>query len=261
VNPDVGGDSSTFILSTFCVVYEYVKPGGDSDILYRLVTGNGNVIGTTPWPFSAVLPRDGQPSISKSNDGRQWMVVFKRKGAGSDQVFAGRIDVGGTIRGYPYAIMNVTQNLSWPRVSSPLNGTLRYLVTAVSNGDVILVTMDGYVKLNEVNLSVLEAGGGTNPAVQSEPTVDCDGARFFVAYTEGLDLARNVLGSALRLNASNGIVLLEPRVLLGGGSFADFRPCVASKESAGGPIRRFLVSWTSKPLGASVILASIYDRP
>lgn len=261
VNPDVGGDSSTFPFSTFCVVYELIKPGGDSDILYRLVTGNGNVVGSTALPFSAVLLRDAYPSISKSNDGREWVVAFNRKVSGVDQVYAGRIDPAGNITGWPIYVFSASPNAARPRASTLLNGSLRFLVTSITEGDVIVAVMDGYTKLSTINLSRLELGGATSVPLQSEPCIDSDNARFFIAYAEGTAPTRNVIGSAVRINNNGTLTLVETRVHLGVLGTDDYFPSIASKESAGGPIRRFCVPWTSRSTSVSKIRCTIYDRP
>jgi hypothetical protein len=263
-NPSVGGDSSTNAFSTFCVVYERYKSGGDHDINYRLVTGNGNVIGTYSTPLSpSVSSSDVMPAISRSNDGQQWMVAFDRETLGNDAVYAARIRWEGTITAGPNLVMNSSADDFGPQVSSPLNGTLRYLITTASNGDVLVAAMDGFTKLTEVNLSSMELGGGSSPAVQKMPCIDCDGVRFFVAYSEASGGSQNILGSELRLNTST-LALVEMRVPISVLPGVDeIAPALASKESAGGPTRRFCVPWAAKPQGSGTfdIFAAIYDRP
>lgn len=247
VNPDVGGDPSNNAFAMYCVVYERIKSNGDSDINYRMVTGLGNPVGTYSTPLSpSVVSDDVMPSISKSNDSEEWGVVFDRDDAGSEQVLFARIDEVGNISGWPIPVMASVPDNSGPRVSTRLNGTPRYLIATNGwSGDIALCAMNGYTELLEANLSVLEIGAGGG-LVQTEPCIDSDGVRFFIAYTETASNGdKNVLGTCLRLNASNSLIVRENRVPLGTASQAEFQPAIATKEGAGlAGSHRFLLPWS-----------------
>ncbi len=266
INPDIGGDSTTAWYSTFCIVFERLKPSGDSDICYRLAVGTGEPIYPYSFTLAGSIYQEVMPSISKSNDGRQWAVAFDRNNSSVDQVHAGRINWDGNIAGYPYAVMNTTADDVGPRVSTMLNGTTRFLVasasTVVGQKDVVLTAMDGYSELVEVNLGMLEYGGPINYATQDQPCLDSDGTHFFVAYREFVDGNQNILGTGLSLNGS-ALSVVENRIAIRATINDEFVPAIASKEGAGGTGNRMMITWTDvwKPANSWNIWAAFYALP
>ncbi len=246
INPDIGGDSSANWYGTYCVVFERLKSSGDSDVNFRMVVGTGAPVGTYSYGLAGSIYPEVMPSISKSNDARQWAVAFDRNDGSLDRVHAGRINWDGNIAGYPYSVLNTTGDNAGPQVSSLLNGSTRFLVASASNvenqADVLLVAMDGYTKLTEVNLGALEYGGPLNYATQNFPALECDSNRFFVAYNESVNGQHNIFGSALRLSGGT-LTVVENRAPVQATVEREFHPAIASKEGSGGPNRRMLITY------------------
>jgi hypothetical protein len=216
VAPDVGGDPTPTGTSNWCVVYEADFSSTDKQIAYRLVTPSSTLVGPGPTYFAFSGSQLFLPSISKSNAGDEWLVVW----AGNGQVtFAdiggARIGRSGNVTAAPFDITGSFAFDFTPCASSPIPGTRRNMVAFVrglDNGrDIMLAALDGTTVTKSLDLS--KAENPSDVVAQIEPSVDCDGEHFLVTYSDfnaafGFYDAR----AADVVHAGTSIGVVQPRV-------------------------------------------------
>ncbi len=190
--PTVGGDPYPSQPAYFCVAFQREIPGSaiTHEIHYALVTAGGSIhIAATPIPAAGGF-RDASPSLSKSNGAVQWTLAFSRQ----DPVTHGDIYAvyigwaGGLGTAFGISAFGIARD-ALPCASSPLNDPS---VSAVAferrNGiaaqpDVIVSLIQNGTVLDSVNTSVMENSGALSVA-QFAPSIDSDGLRFMLAYSE-----------------------------------------------------------------------------
>ncbi len=194
--PDVGGDPRAVSGTNFCVVFEHVLAGLDTEIAYRMVTSAGVPVGTEPaYLPDAAVESNSVPSISRSNGGTTWLVSWLRETSTfpvTDLIMAGRVNANGTVATAPFVVTSSFNAIfSAPNVSSPLASSERCAIAFASRllfplgskPDVIVCALDAATVLQIVNLTTLE-NSGFQAQDQVEPAVDSDGQHFLVSYSE-----------------------------------------------------------------------------
>jgi hypothetical protein len=244
-SPDVGGDSFPSTIARYNIVWDSI-PGGP---IYSVTMASDGTLGTlrTITATAPLPPACFNPSISKSNREGRWLVGFQAIGFGSNQVMVARINWNGAI--IPDGANDSTRvatvdSLSFfdVAVSSP-NQNNQFLVVWDYNDD-IWMRATGLTPAwltPARNLQVLE-GSSTGTSLNNyQPSVETDGLRFAVAYSEGLPSLINddVRVSTVSLTATD---LRVDEARIGAGSVPDyshFSPRVASPF----PSRR--ATWTT----------------
>lgn len=192
VTPDVGGDPSPSGTTGFCVVFEHVLSGSDSEIGYRMVSAAGVPSGTTPIYFpDSSTERNRAPSISRSNGGSAWLLAWTHKYQlqASDGTLGARVGADGIKIGAQFGVSGVQFKFDeTPCASSPLDNSQRYAVTFSRAGiggqaDIFVALLDGATLVQTINLTTLE-NSGQQTQNQIEPSIDCDGQHFLVSYSE-----------------------------------------------------------------------------
>jgi hypothetical protein len=138
-------------------------------------------------------------------------------------------------------------------VSSPLNGSMRYLATWQDTDggdhDIIMALLDGATKLDQQDLSIMEGSNYLND--QFESSVDSDGDHFLVSYVEAWG-SYDIFASDV-FASGNTLGLAEAHVSLDVDWTADGSPRITSAFSGGAtdPARkhRYLAAWNSTPQG------------
>ena len=216
IAPDVGGDPTPTGASNWCVVYETDFSSTDKQISYRLVTPNSTLVGPGPTHFAFSGSQLFLPSISKSNAGDEWLIVW----AGNGQItiadiMGARVGKSGAVTAAPFGITASFAFDFVPSASSPIPGTRRNLVAFVrglDNGrDIMLAALDGSTVTKTIDLSKTESP--SEAVAQIEPSVDCDGEHFLVTYSDfnsafGFYEAR----AADVVHAGTSIGVVQPRV-------------------------------------------------
>lgn len=194
LHPDVGGDTSAAAPTYWTVVFES-RNGGDGDIYARQVTDAGVLRGAAPIAIAATGVDEIQPRIAKSSgrgafQSQAWGIVYNHN---FWQIHGRSLTWNGALIGPSQLLFSGIDNLTRFDVSSPTddqNGqrqmllTFEYAVSQQSGMDVCGVLVDRTMTPNAlpISLSALALSAPTNSLAQDQPSVDCDGRRFVVAY-------------------------------------------------------------------------------
>ena len=198
-NPDVGGDPS----GHYCVVWQNTPPASQTHVYFRLVSVSGTLFTSNILGIVSGLYNDSHPSISKSNRNdsssayQDWMVVFQRTaGTGNEDIWGSRIHWDGTVLndGFPIDTSSLSHTL--PQVSTQGEygaGVRRFVAVyeehtgtppfGVLDTDIVGVVLDGSsVVSGPVNLTTMFVAPANDD--QLTPSIDGDGTRFAVTFTE-----------------------------------------------------------------------------
>jgi hypothetical protein len=202
LHPDVGGDPSPAGPTYFTVVWERAFSPTDHDIHMKQVAWDGTLRNAAPTVITNGLDNASWPSISKSDGAspngngtafQQWAVVWQRTFSPTDEDIYGAlitwdgnfVPVNATDT---FPITTSTANDTRPSVSSPTQnlGVRNYVVatsrTSAQNGHVYALAFNSagtVIAASDVSAASLETPS-TWP--QGNPSVDCDGVRFAIAY-------------------------------------------------------------------------------
>jgi len=202
ITPDVGGDSSPSGATNFCVVFELQGPQGTDDIYARLVTPTGQFVTSNPILLATFQSGDKQdPSISRTNNGKEWLVAYVRMSATTSQdIWCTAVGLAGSELTDPIPVAVGTTLDEHPCVSSPLFHDQRSAITYTRRApdhsadfDVVVSVVDysqptsgGPVPptvIQTVNMT-FDSGSGQTPKDQVDPSIDSDGRHFLLAYSE-----------------------------------------------------------------------------
>lgn len=189
--PDVGADPFPSTTSFYCVSWQRALGLGASDVGYAVVTAAGGIQSGPTYFTHTGTATDAAPSVSKMNGGQNWLIAWQHSDTGSitfTDIYGGRVSWSGSMTNDTFPIATGIQFEFAPSVSSPLTGTSRHLVTytrrsLASQSDIGAVLVEGTSPIASANLTTLETG--PTPSVdQSFSSVDSDGERFLVTYSE-----------------------------------------------------------------------------
>jgi hypothetical protein len=138
-------------------------------------------------------------------------------------------------------------------VSSPLNGSMRYLATWQDTDggdhDIIMALLDGGTVLDKQDLSLMEGSNYVND--QQESSVDSDGDHFLVSYVEAWG-SYDIYASDVYVSGAT-LGLAQAHVPVDVDWTADHSPRVTSCFSGGATDQsrrhRYLAAWNSTPQG------------
>ncbi len=274
INPDVGGDPFGSLPSYFCVVWERQFSTTDHDLYYRMVDPSGALASSIQVLDISAGTFDAHPSISKSNDGSTWNVVWQRHNASAPNqhdVRGARIGWSGSTINASFPIDNSSQDTYEPQASTSLDGSNRWAVvythTLGTNTDVEMKLLDGATVLDEVDLSEMEALAG-NPGSQFEwqsmPDVDSDGWSFAVTYAQSFNSSlsdQDVYVSTVAA-VGNQLQLSEGPRQIAGTIYNEYGPSIASAEGSGLDWRLQLIVLSSNTTTSTTIniLGGLYDN-
>lgn len=198
--PDVGADPWSGGTTYFAVVWEYRAPGGNGDIVYRLIDANGAFQPGSVNPLNLGPYDDHAPSISKSAGIGMFGVTWTQYGSPSNtaDIVAAVLYYDGTVLRQPWYLDASPNQDTRPRVSTVARqpGQHVLLFAWQRNYDPFAPVNPGRMHCATVAYDPLTATFGQRtfdltaalgvPAglVSSAPVVDSDGLRFVVAHTE-----------------------------------------------------------------------------
>ena len=202
LRPDVGGDTAA-PPTYFTVVWEHAFSASDHDIYARQVGPTGTLRGTGPIFVQTSTINQSWPSISKCDGGgsvssQRFVIVYQHRFSASDEdVYGSMLTWDGNfvpVNGAnTFAINTSGASDVFPAVSSPTlpgsNGARQILAVferpGSNNGDIYGTCFDqsGNI-LATGNITQLEQSPLRLPWPQRNPSVDSDGHRFTVAYSE-----------------------------------------------------------------------------
>ncbi len=260
--PDVGGDPSPTGTTQFCVVFhtQYYLFLAQANLIDRvMVDPNGvvsplNTIGSPgSQSFGGVPPVS--PSISKSNGGDRWTIVWQQSIPSPPSfdvdVSAAQVDTSGAVvaAAFPVSASDATDDWS-PAVSSPdaQGRVLVAWVRAQVGGNSVLgrILLGATPLTPETDLVSLAGPTPLNPE-RNSPSVDSDGCGFTVAFREGEPVLFGVTelyAATFHYSPDGAIGLTEGTLpVSGGGSYTDWPPRIVSKASGGGSGPRHLIVW------------------
>ena len=222
---------------------------------------------------------DSTPSVSKSNDGSIWNLLWSRSPAGFySQIVGARVARDGSVVAAPFVVRQDINAMSGPSASTSLNGTStwvaayayydRWGTSGPFSQDVGATLIDGSTVLDELNVSKAQelAGRELQTSTQGNTSVDGDGRSFALAYSVSTG-GTNTLKVASLAQVGNLLQLGEDAILYyatqdTGGS----RPSVASVEGAGLGWRLEMIAFQKYRTNQftftpqSDVLASLYDN-
>jgi hypothetical protein len=271
VNPDVGGDPWVGSgPSYYCLVYNRILAADHYSIAARLVDSNATLVGSEINLSNFAHTIDTLPAISKSDRTSEWLIVWQRDSTSSStsDIWGARVRWDGTVSAGPFQISLPLdpQPKYLPSASSLLNGTDDNLVAWQENfttdNDIEVALVQGGTILDVNSLSYME--NFDLYLDQIEPSVDSDGERFVVSYSESPNY--NVYASELYV-LNNQLQLAQAHVDLFAGVSPqqERRPRAVSMAAAGetDPVlkHRFLCTWDVAPgsSGYGAILGSFFD--
>ncbi len=270
---DVGGDPYGFSgtdVAYYCVVWQRDFSASDTDIHARLVRPNSSLVGTgTLMIDNSAGSLDQRPSISKSNgqlgSAAAWTIAWHRALSTSDyDVRFARLAWDGTILTPSTPLASSSALESFARASSPLDDG-RVLVTwSVDEGtdhDVHYAVLAGATVETSGNLGELEALP-TLRHDQIDSSVDSDGQRFVVAYSENFTDGAGDYRTWLSAFAPFGGALecVEAQQWLD--AHTSLHADVVSTWSGGGAAARSFAVWDKRDVNdQGDIRGTLYDRP
>jgi hypothetical protein len=251
-DPYTGGQGPSY----YCVVYERQYSSTDWDILCRLVAPDGSLVGSGPIYFSnSAATIDVGPAVSKSDGTHDWMIVWQRNNGymNDADVWGGILHWDGTTFAAPFEISAWFQPEWQVAVSSPLNGSMRYLATWQDTDggdhDIIMALLDGATVLDKQDLNLMEGANYVNDQIES--SVDSDGDHFLVSYVEAWG-SYDIFASDVYVSGST-LGLAEGHLPLDVNWTDDHSPRVTSAYSGGATDpalrHRYLAAWNSTPQG------------
>jgi hypothetical protein len=247
--PVVGGDPVLAGPTYFLVVYQRVFSNTDWDIHARLITSTGATQGTTIYIDNSSATLDSLPAISKS-DGiepyatQNWNVTWLREYSPTDHdLYGAQVLWDGTLTSPTFLIDFSSANDVDIAVSSPLDaasGTRPYMLAIQrQNGsqyDLLCSVFNGTTYVASADLQQIE-GLGLGSQDQINPSVDSDGRKFMVCYSEqyqGSSTDYDTWIASLEL-VGPALVLSEAHGQLGYTTNGERETAVVARHSGGGP--------------------------
>jgi hypothetical protein len=248
MRPDVGADPFPNSGALFCVVFEHVLPGPThSDPIRRIantMVRSDGVVTLGPRELTSG-DSDSQPSVSKSNSTRDWMVAWRRANAFTlGDIIGLRISFTGLLLFGPFTISGGSSDDSAPSAASPLDDSFTAAVTwqaGTSTHDVLVALIDGTTVLQTANLMTLE-NSPTSALDQVQPSIDSDGEHFLVSYSES-----NASGSVTYVYVTDlavvgdTLAVVQNHLVLNGSTGPQFRSNVAAARAPGLLDHRYFV--------------------
>ncbi|MCC7063963.1 MAG: hypothetical protein IT456_14235 [Planctomycetes bacterium] len=275
INPDVGGDMDYQAPSYFTVVWERVASASDHDVHSKQVTVAGAVRTTTPILIENSTTFESFPRISKTNGippyaAMAWGIVWETRYSATDQdLYGATMRWDGTVTVASHSIDTGTYNSWRPTVSSPTDGSgSRYNLVTFEVDSAGPGTTD--IRGNLLDQSGAYQGSwdlsqNVNGAwPQYAPTVDSDGARFVVGWTQiygGSGTDADTVLTTFGFNPVAGLTL-QDSAYPGYSTDAEYDLSITCTHAAGSGAGRYGACWTRAQIAAPndySIEARLYD--
>ncbi|MFO1076926.1 MAG: hypothetical protein U1E73_04280 [Planctomycetota bacterium] len=196
--PDVGGDAFPSVQAYFTVVFEHETSPGNNDIYFRQIDQTGGLLTAQPIALDNGPTMQQNPTISAWNGPdtfAQALVAWQSESSatpGDDDVKAAWVNWAGGITVPAFAVASSPSPERRPTVSSIANvvgglcAAVVWETDFITDSDVYVQLIDGngIAFSTPLNLSLAEAGGTYVLRNQAFPTVETDGNRFAVGYSE-----------------------------------------------------------------------------
>ncbi|MDZ4774592.1 MAG: hypothetical protein SGI72_15805 [Planctomycetota bacterium] len=249
-NPDVGGNSVTNGTSNYCVVWERLDIA--KQIACRVVSSTSVPSGSNAKYLTTAVNWNWElPTVSKSSNGTEWLTAFTfNDPITRADTWAARIATSGAVLSPAFL---VTSGLGWetqPSASSFQTGTSRamiaykYRTTATGSNDIWVSVLDGATILSGTNISALESQGFQSRN-QIDPSIDCDGQHFVLAYSEydPTFLTYDVFANDIALSG-NSVQLTQTHIAVQPYGLSEYRSQVtAARTTNGSASHRYCISW------------------
>ncbi len=190
--PTVGGDHSFGVNGqlNFCVAFQRQLPTAIPESEIQFVNVYQTDIITDSFSIPTAGRGDVSPSISRSSSAHQWTLAFQRNDTVTfGDIYAAYIHYGGAHTAtFPVTAFGMPRD-SAPCASSPLLDASRSAIVferrsnAFAVPDVMVAAIQDGVVTHIRNINALEQSG-TQAAAQVQPSIDSDGHRFIVSYSE-----------------------------------------------------------------------------
>ncbi|MFO1078273.1 MAG: hypothetical protein U1E73_11185 [Planctomycetota bacterium] len=278
-HPDVGGDPNPNppLPGNYCVTWE----GATNGAIYCNIVHTDTTVGTPAGVMLHPGPEyASHPTISKScgvgaYSTREWIIAWQKRYSPVDEdIHGSRVAIDGTVLTADFPIDTSSQSETNPEVSSLtdlIGGVERFVVVyertippigpLPMHQQIFGQVFAGATSLSaEVNLSQLL---GTDPlGDQLNPSVDTDGTRFVVGFSEDpAILNQDIVPYVATLHVINDTFnYTELPVALSGYAGRDEFVRVASERSGGTFTPRYVATWQTTALatGATTVNGAYY---
>lgn len=210
----------------------------DADIHARLIDTNGVPAGAgTIFVDNSTGTSDSFPSISKTNGGGNWNVVWQRAGPNAASAIRGaKVNWNGFISYPSFQISSALQAQWRPTATGLIAGSERFFVACEkyfgNDADIMVYLVNGSVNEQELSLSSLFPA--TLLKDQRSPSIETDGAHALVAWSE-IDQATSLhydLFASEIFTTPTGMGVKENRIVISTSTAWDYEPEVCSPESS-----------------------------
>lgn len=273
LHPDVGGDPSLTPPTYFTVVWERDYATNDHDIHCKQVTTTGALRSASPTLVDNDVTDALQPSISKSDgpgpaSAQRWAITYMDQprlgGAALRAAFVTWDGLVAPVQGHPNFLVDSSgfgDTNADPVVSSPTAGPgpRQFLIASDDAGKIQfdLIDANGTV-LADTHLHTL-LGVATMP-IQATPSIDGDGTRFTVAWSQMAGNLDTDGACCLIAPTANGLRIDEGPLPFAASNALDRQPAVASRYAGSGTASTFYGLLEHRWSNAdSKILAWSYD--
>jgi len=269
-NVSVGGDPFSGFPAYYCVAFEREWSPTDHDILARLVTNTGTLVGASVLPIANTSPQhDMLPSVSKGNSGIRWNIAWQRDITSTNgDIHAAQVEWDGSAITTPNFVVSAgSSDDTRPSASTSLTAGSyavvweRYFATT-SDHDIYAASITGGTVGPITSLSFIE--GTTLFEDQREPAVDSDGQHFTVTYAETYlsSLADyDIYVSAFHILAG-AIAVSEAHVPFAFLNGTQIEPTIVSQVSTGGTGPGYALGWTDATIATNRnIEGGLYNSP
>jgi len=261
-SPDVGGDPFAGSGTFWLVVWQRDLSDADHDIHGRLVAGTATTSGGTIFIDNSGASVDDRPAISNSCGGTGlWMIAWDRAFTPTDHDIRGAtVDFDGTITSPSFSIDGSGVDNTFASASS-LVGTDTFLV-AYNEGpsQIYSVFVDGATVAAGGNLTFI--GGDPTGQAQQFPSVDTDGTKFMVTYSE--QFSGSDWDAYIQAFCVNGSIIsrAEGRRNLAFTGSDERAIRVASQFGGGDTSREGMAAWNTGGIaGSGDIQAALFTNP
>lgn len=272
INPDVGGDGNTATPVYWNVVFT-VMGGASDDVYMRRVRFDGTLVDPAATPI-ANTPFDEYDVRISNSDGdapalsQAWGIVWLRD---HSELWGTSVQWNGTVLAAPRLLRTGISNHTTWDVSSPTddrNGERHFLLVTqehdagTASMDVVGMLLDRTFQtaMTARSLSAVTLPLAQAIKAQTDPSVDCDGARFAVAFTHHWSATdTDVYVATVMPDATLSNFLGHDFAAAASTSDDEQQPMICATRSGGGAGVRYAAVWSHTVATGGHVEGGLYD--
>lgn len=266
--PDVGGEVVNVDPSYWMVTWVEDDFSGNRRVVGTRVNQNGQCMFDNLRLYSGSAPANDPAVCNSAGAIGEFNVVYSVGTPGTRDIRGASVLWNGTITQADHLVYSLPGgDLAHPRVSGNLESAGgRFMVVSEQDwgpgGIAIRANICfGATTLFSQNLS--EQGGIDVFGLRSDPSVDHDGERFGVTWSEGLVAGNSIVLASTYALAGSNLCQSDPLVPLRGSTNPshEVSPTICSLFGAGGPSGSTYVAWSAEDSSANIYAAHYRLNP